>query len=173
MEKAIPKRIHIIGSIGSGKTTLTKRRSAQLQIPYYELDNVVRERFKTGDIIRSEEKRNTYLNEIIHRDRIIEGVHHTWVSPSFENADVIVFLDTKMSTRRRRIISRYCMQKAGLEKANYKPSLKLLKDLYNYNTVFEYESKPKIFEMLRAYESKLIILQSNAEIKKLLLINED
>lgn len=165
MEKAIPKKIHITGSIGSGKTTLTKKLSAQLQIPYYELDNVVRERFKTGDIIRSEEKRNAYLNEIIHRDSwIIEGVHHTWVSPSFENADVIVFLDTKMSTRRRRIISRYFMQKAGLEKANYKPTLKLLKDLYSYNTVFENESKPKILEMLRPYESKLIVLRSNAEI---------
>ncbi|MFG3612939.1 hypothetical protein M2M59_01205 [Rummeliibacillus sp. G93] len=31
----IPKRIHIIGSIGSGKTTLAKKLSDQLSIPYF------------------------------------------------------------------------------------------------------------------------------------------
>ncbi|MEY9971336.1 hypothetical protein ABH966_001709 [Lysinibacillus sp. RC46] len=29
------------------------------------------------------------------------------------------------------------MQKIGIEKANYKPTLKILKDLYNYNSIFE------------------------------------
>lgn len=165
MEKIIPKRIHIIGSIGSGKTTMAKRLSSHLQIPYYELDNVVRKRSKTGDVMRTEENRNAYLKEIIHRDSwIIEGVHNTWVSPSFENADVIIYLDIKMSTRRRRIIFRYFKKKAGLEKANYKPTLKLLKNLYSYNTVYENKKKPKILGNLRPYESKLIVLRSNVEI---------
>lgn len=34
MDKPIPKRIHIIGSIGSGKTTLAKVLSNHLGIPY-------------------------------------------------------------------------------------------------------------------------------------------
>ncbi|WP_371811566.1 AAA family ATPase [Sporosarcina sp. Te-1] len=41
MEKTTPNRIHIIGSIGSGKTTLAKQLSKQLTIPCFELDNVV------------------------------------------------------------------------------------------------------------------------------------
>ncbi|OZU89644.1 DNA topology modulation protein FlaR [Virgibacillus indicus] len=165
MERAIPKRIHIIGSVGSGKTTLAKMLSAQLHIPCYELDNVVWERFKTGDIRRTDEKRDEYLNKIINSNNwITEGVHHKWVSPCFQNADVILFLDTRMSTRRLRIIKRFFMQKIGLEKANYKPTFKILKDLYKYNTVFEYRSKPEIFDMLNPYDSKLIVLKSNSEI---------
>jgi adenylate kinase family enzyme len=41
MEGNIPKRIHIIGSVGSGKTTLARTLSSRLNIPFYELDNVV------------------------------------------------------------------------------------------------------------------------------------
>lgn len=165
MERTIPKRIHIIGSVGSGKTTLAKMLSAQLHIPCYELDNVVWERFKTGDIRRTDETRDEYLNKIINSNNwITEGVHHKWVSPCFQNADVILFLDTRMSTRRLRIIKRFFMQKIGLEKANYKPTFKILKDLYKYNTVFEYKSKPEIFDMLSPYGSKLVVLKSNADI---------
>lgn len=38
MKKKIYKRIHIIGSVGSGKTTLAKEISSKLGIPYYELN---------------------------------------------------------------------------------------------------------------------------------------
>lgn len=166
MDKPIPKRIHIIGSIGSGKTTLAKILSNQLIIPYYELDNVVWKRLDTGDIRRTERERDEYLSSIITSENwIVEGVHHKWVSPSFQNADVILFIDTNLSTRRFRIIKRFLKQKIGIEKANYKPTLKILKDLYNYNTVFEYKSKPEIFDMLSPYKNKLIIIKSNAEIK--------
>lgn len=166
MDKPIPKRIHIIGSIGSGKTTLARILSNQLIIPYYELDNVVWKRLDTGDIRRTEQERDDYLSSIITSESwIIEGVHHKWVSPSFQNADVILFIDTNLSTRRFRIIKRFLKQTIGIEKANYKPTLKIFKDLYNYNTVFEYKSKQEIFDMLSPYKNKLIIIKNNDEIK--------
>lgn len=159
------KKIHIIGSIGSGKTTLAKKLSNQLNIPHFELDNVVRQRFDTGDVKRSEKERDTYLREIITADKwIIEGMHHKWVSPCLENADLIVFLDVNLSTRRFRIIKRYFLQKTGIEQANYKPNLRILKDLYSYNTIFEYKSKPEIVEMLSVYSNKLLVLKKSADI---------
>lgn len=48
--KASPNKIHIIGSVASGKTTMAKDLSMKLQIPYYELDNVVWKRSDRGDI---------------------------------------------------------------------------------------------------------------------------
>lgn len=67
---------------------------------------------------------------------------------SFQNADLILFLNANLSTRRLRIIKRFLKQKIGIEKANYSPTLKISKDLYKYNTVFEYKSKPEIFDIL-------------------------
>ncbi|WP_040982888.1 DNA topology modulation protein FlaR [Oceanobacillus jeddahense] len=165
MNQKLPEKIHIIGSIGSGKTTMAKRPSIQLQIPYYELDNVVWERLDTGDIKRSQAERDETLETIVNSDKwIIEGVHHKWIAPCLQNADIIMFLDTKLSIRRFRIIKRFIRQKLGLEGSNYKPTLRILKNLYNYNTVFEHESKQEIFKMLRPYNYKLILFKNNTEI---------
>jgi shikimate kinase len=42
------KKIHIIGSVGSGKTTLARTLSSHLNIPFYELDNVFGKGFNLG-----------------------------------------------------------------------------------------------------------------------------
>jgi adenylate kinase family enzyme len=167
MESSKPKKIHIIGSVGSGKTALARTLSSKLNIPFYELDNVVWKRSKSGDIRRSEEERDEYLNTIIHSDAwIVEGVHYKWVLPSFHNAELIIFLDTDYSKRIFRIIKRFILQKIGLEKANYKPTFKIFMKMFEWNYYFENESKPEISNMLSQYNDKLLILKDNTEIKK-------
>ena len=75
----LPKRIHIIGSVGSGKTTLAKELSHHFQTPHYELDNVVWERLGTEDRRRTEDERDKILFEIVKKECwVIEGVHHKW-----------------------------------------------------------------------------------------------
>lgn len=167
MEKNILNKIHIIGSVGSGKTTLARMLSSKLNIPFYELDNVVWKRFKSGDIRRSEEERDAYLIHLISSDAwIIEGVHHKWVVPSFQTADLIIFLDTNYSKRTFRIIKRFILQKIGLEKENYKPTFKIFRDMFGWNAYFENESKPEIINILSQYNNKLIVLKNNIEIEK-------
>ncbi|MEB6551329.1 AAA family ATPase [Heyndrickxia sporothermodurans] len=162
MSKAIPNRIHIIGSVGSGKTTLARSLSKKLNIPFYELDNVVWIRTKSGDVQRGQKERDKYLTDIVRSEAwIIEGVHHPWVSPSWEKADLIIFLDTDYSIRTYRIIKRYIRQKLGREKANYQPSFDMFKKMFGWNAYFEKKSKPEIMELLRPYEEKLLILKDN------------
>lgn len=60
LKKNIPNKIHIIGSVGSGKTTLARELSSKLNIPFYELDNVMWKRYESGDIRRTEEGRVIY-----------------------------------------------------------------------------------------------------------------
>lgn len=166
------KRIHIIGSIGSGKTTLARKLSKQYGLPHYELDNVVWIRSDKGDIKRTEEERDAVLSDIlIRKSWIIEGAHHKWVAPSFQRADVIIFLDTRLSTRRFRIIKRFIKQKFKVEKVNYRPTFKVLKFLYQYNTIFDNTSKQEIMAMLVPFESKLIILNSSNDMPSLLKPN--
>ncbi|WP_372660774.1 DNA topology modulation protein FlaR [Cohnella sp.] len=69
-----PYQEDIINKNRSGKTTLARNLSSKHNIPYYELDNVMWKRHKTGDIRRTDEERDEYLDEIICSDRwIIEG----------------------------------------------------------------------------------------------------
>ena len=167
---AIPKKIHIIGSVGSGKTTLARELSSKLDIPYYELDNVVWIRKKSGDIRRTEQERKEYLNSIIQSESwIIEGVHNEdWVSNSFHNADMIVFLDTRYSIRTYRIIKRFIKQKLRLEKSNYKPTFKMFIKMFKWNRYFENVGKVNFFNIYGRHNDKIEVTKNVKLIKKYL-----
>lgn len=157
-------KIYIIGSVASGKTTLAKRLSHQLNIPWHELDNVVHVRLPSGDVKRSVEERDSMFNEIIDSERwIIEGVFRPCFNSGFDKADTIILLDTPVMKRKYRIFKRWISQKLKLEDANYKPTLKMLFLMYNWSSGFE-KSKDDIFKMLGLYKEKVIILDDNKDI---------
>ncbi|MEH6942682.1 AAA family ATPase [Bacillus sp. JJ722] len=168
MKQKIQYRIHIIGSVGSGKTTLAKELSRKLNIPYYELDNVVWKRDKNGDVIRTEKEREEYLNTIINTGRwIIEGVHNEdWVANSFQNADLIIFLDTKYSIRTYRIIKRFILQMFRLEKSNYTPKLEIFFKMFKWNKYFEEVGKPNFYNKFGIYSEKLLVVTNKRCIEK-------
>ncbi|MFG6149235.1 DNA topology modulation protein FlaR [Halobacillus sp. B23F22_1] len=157
------KKIHIIGSVASGKTTLARKLSVKLDIPYYELDNVVWIRNKDEDIRRSEPEREEYLYQILGSESwILEGVHYEpWMRKSFQEADVIIFLDTPYSRRKYRIINRFIKQKLGLEKANYTPTFSIFIKMFKWNASFEKNSKPVVLEKLADYEEKLLMIRND------------
>ncbi len=160
----IPNKIHIIGSVGSGKTTLARELSSQLNIPYYELDNVVWRRTKSGDVRNTPKERDEQLNNIVHSNAwIIEGAHHKWVPQSFQEADLIIFLDVGVAKRRARIIKRFVLQLLNLEKANYTPTFEMFMKMFQWTNDFDKSSKVEIFNMLREYDDKLVVLKDNTE----------
>lgn len=164
MKKRISKKIHIIGSVGSGKTTLAKELSSKFHIPFHELDNVVWIRHESGDIRRTEKERENYLNTIIHSESwIIEGVHNEdWVSDSFRKADLIIFLDTKYSIRIYRILKRFLFQKLRIEKPHYKPTFKIFFKMFKWNKYFEEVGKLKFFNEFGIYRDKLLVANNKS-----------
>ncbi|MBS4172693.1 AAA family ATPase [Bacillus sp. FJAT-49736] len=160
MQKNIPKKIHIIGSVGSGKTTLARKLSSKLKIPYYELDNVVWERHKEGDIRRTVQERINYLNTIFQSEKwIIEGVHNEdWVSDSFQQAEIIIYLDTKYSIRTYRIIKRFILQKLRIERSHYMPTVEIFLKMFKWNRHFEEVGRPNFFKKYKKYSDKILIV---------------
>ncbi|OIJ19010.1 DNA topology modulation protein FlaR [Anaerobacillus alkalidiazotrophicus] len=168
MKKNIPNKIHIIGSVGSGKTTLARELSSKLNVPFYELDNVVWKRHKElEDIRRTEKEREEFLNTLISSNTwIIEGIHNEeWVTNSFRNAELIIFLDTNYSVRTYRIIRRFLLQKLGLEKSNYKPTLKIFFKMFKWNRHFEEVGKPKFYNEFGKYDDKILVVTNKKEIE--------
>lgn len=163
-------KIRIIGSVASGKTTLARKLSAKLNIPYYELDNVVWKRHETGDIRRTYEEMKDYLDEIVQAEGwIIEGVHgEEWVASTFTKADEIIFLDPSYSARRFRIIKRFVRQKLRLEKAHYQSTFKIFLKMFKWNRHFEEVGKPAFYEKYEGTLDKTVVLKKNADIKNYL-----
>ncbi|MEA0552906.1 AAA family ATPase [Lysinibacillus irui] len=163
---AIPQKIHIIGSVGSGKTTLAKELAKTYHIPYYELDNVVWIRKESGDSMRTEQERMAYLQSIVQTDSwIIEGIHQEeWVIQSFQQADCIIFLDTPYKIRIFRIIKRFVKQKIGIEKAHYQPTFSIFFKMFRWNKRFELKGKPKFFKQQGDVLDKLLVVQHKKDV---------
>ncbi|MFE6079453.1 AAA family ATPase [Paenibacillus sp. NPDC057886] len=170
MIKLRPNKIHIIGSVGSGKSTLARQLSARLDLPHYELDNLVWHRVPQGqDIRNSPETRDTLLQKAVHSNQwIIEGVHYEWVARSFEQADLIVYLNTPVWKRNVRILKRFTVQKLGLEQGNYRQTLTMLWKMYKWSYQHDRKEKALIMAFLQPHQHKLCIVRSEAELTRYL-----
>ncbi|ELK46009.1 adenylate kinase [Halobacillus sp. BAB-2008] len=142
------KKIRIIGSVASGKTTLAKELSEYLHIPYIEMDNLVWDRGGGTDRRRTPQERDACLHQVLVEDQwILEGVHRgDWTEDTFFEADVVLMLDPPYMLRTWRIIRRFFRQKAGLESANYRPSLKIFLRMFRWNRHFEKVEKRKFLQ---------------------------
>ncbi|MDB5056129.1 MAG: hypothetical protein JWM44_4179 [Bacilli bacterium] len=160
------KKIHIIGSVGSGKTYLAKFLSKQLSLPYHQLDNVVWKRTTKDDNIRnSVDERDRLLIEIISQESwIVEGAHHQWVVNSFEASELIIYVSPSRISRDLRILTRFMKQKIGIERGNYKQNLRDLFQHFKWNKEYDDVKKPEIFKMLIPYMNKVVVIKNNSEI---------
>lgn len=168
MTKQPIQKIHIFGSVGSGKTTVAKSLSKLMYIPFYEIDNVVWVRNPNGDIRRTEQEIERNLEAIVQTSSwIIEGVHSkAWVYQSWQHADVILFLNTSYSTRTFRIIKRFLKQKLGLEKSNYQPTFKLFLNMFKWNKQFETVDKERFLQLTEIHQEKRIIVHNKRELER-------
>lgn len=155
-------KILIIGIVASGKTTLAKRLSKESKIQHYEIDLIVH------DIINNEKRTNQEQQNIIKNINknncwIIEGTLRKNLYNLLNIADKVIYLDIPLNIRKKRIISRFLKQKIGIEKCNYKPTIKMLKNMYRWTNEFENNRKYLEMELLK-YKNKLIILKSKKQI---------
>ncbi len=108
-------KILIFGIVASGKTTLARKLSKELSIPYYEGDCIAwgfpgEKRYKRSN---EEQKEVIYkINE--NNDWIAEGTYRESQEMLYNLADKIIFLDTPLHVRRFRIVSRFIKQITSL-----------------------------------------------------------
>lgn len=107
-EGSRPRRIHVCGGPGSGKTRLALELGGRLGLPVHHLDEIARVGGGHGPV-RTAEERELLLSGILRSETwITEGVHLLWTEPLLERADVVVWLDYVSWPRAtRRIMQRF------------------------------------------------------------------
>lgn len=147
-------KILIVGTVGTGKTTLAKKLSKDYNIKYYEKDSIVHNDRQNGRK-REEEEQNVIIKNINKNENwIIEGVLRKNLQYLLELADKIIYLDVPKYKRNIRILKRYIKQKLKLEKSNYKPDIKMLKMMFKWSNDFE-KNKKELENLLLKYKNKL------------------
>ena len=122
-------KIFIIGTMGSGKTTLANKISEKLSIKNYSLDDIYY--IKKYDKKRSEIKRKKKLKELLKKKKwIIEGVFNNWTEDIFKEANLVIWLDLNPHYIVRNLLKRFFKKED--DKANFQNIKKASKYALNY-----------------------------------------
>jgi len=158
------EKIYIIGSVASGKTTVAKKLSEKLDIPWYELDCIVYCDSKTERYKRTPEQQVEIIMNIDKSKKwIIEGTYRKSCHCLLDMADTVIFLDPPLMVKKLRVLKRFIKQQLGMEKCHYKSDFKMLKLMFKWTARFEKDRKN--FEtMLQQYQTKLLKLANNTDL---------
>ncbi|SDW14992.1 hypothetical protein [Paenibacillus sp. CF384] len=157
-------KLLIVGIVASGKTTLAKRLSSQLDLPWYELDSIVHHVTADGRHKRTPAEQLEVIMDIDDQEGkwIFEGTDRESYQCLYEMADTIVFLDPPLWKRRIRIFTRFMKQKLGIEKCHYKPDMKMLRMMYKWTQDFE-RNRSRFESKLQIYQAKVIRMNDNKD----------
>ena len=151
------KKIYIIGPVGSGKTTFSKKLSEKYNIKRYELDKVAWDD-ENGNVKRSDEEALRLFSEILENESwIIEDIGRHKFRKGREEADIIYYIKLSRVKAYFRVTKRWIKQKIGIENYNYPPTFNQL--LYFISTVNSYYKKEKSkLKELETFRNKLVFV---------------
>jgi adenylate kinase family enzyme len=158
-------KIRIIGSCGSGKSTLARELSVRLNVPFYEIDNLIWDR-SAENLKYPEELRDRNLEAIVNSDEwIVEGVQYKdWTLASIEKADLVVILNPNVYVRDYWIIKRFILSRTGIRPWNYKQSFKnLCKMIVRWNHRYDIQ---KVKGIVNEYQRAFVIARNKKEVIK-------
>lgn len=136
-------KLYIIGSPGSGKTTLARRISEITGAPCAALDEVQYEPDPDspgGNRRRSDTARDRLFEEILGRENwIIEDTGRKCFRAGQERAEKVVALDIPRRVLLLRVTRRWLRQRAGIERAQYKSTFKMLRLMWKWTLKYSLE----------------------------------
>ena len=150
-------KIYIIGSPGSGKTTLAKVLSKRYNIKHYELDCIVYDDNNNHRKRTKEEIEKIFFTIIKNKSFIIEDVGINKFKKGRDICDKIYYIKLNKARIYKQMISRWFKQRLGKEKYNYPPTIhqffETIKDVRNYSKI----EKTRLSE-LNKYKDKMTFL---------------
>jgi adenylate kinase family enzyme len=150
------RRIHILGTAGSGKSHVAAKLSERYGIKTYDLDDIFWDNRAGGyGVMADPEERDEALEAIITQDAwIVEGAYCRWVFRSFEEADIVIILTTPRWLCEWRIVIRFFKRKLRLIPAKKKETVLALWRLLKWNHRYESDSLPYARDFLDILDRK-------------------
>lgn len=162
-------RIIVIGSPGSGKTSLAKFLAQKHQLPNHSIDDFYWQpgwqRPRNNDWLQILEN---YMSS--NRRWIIDGNYVDYLPMRLQYADIVIYLDVPpllcLYRFIKRAVLRYCdnnhnMPRQSFNKKITKRKLSFQPRLLYKILFFRKTTKPKIFDMINLYNATSVVLGKN------------
>lgn len=155
------KRVHILGGVASGKTTLAKHYAEKAGIPHFDLDSMMFTDVINGKY-RPAPERDSLMQKASDSDEwVMEGVYvGSWVTPAFQRADKILMLNIPERIRHYRLIKRQ-LRWLRRNLASYDRFLPNLVELIKFNRQYTQQLYQYSLNVLSEYGDKVSICNSN------------
>src|SRR5215213_3806690 len=163
------KRVLVIGSGGSGKSTVAAQLGELLNLEVHHLDKLY---WSPGWVKPEPDEWIRIVTELINRDSwIIDGNYSGTLELRLRKADAIVFLDLSRVLCLWRIVKRFFIYRKGnrpdvAEGCREKLDLEFVSWVWNYHR----RSRPKVIRLLREHagEKQIFRLRSRNEVREFL-----
>jgi len=161
------KKIYILGTSASGKTTLAKKLSDKLKIKNYNLDNIFWQKKYTKKRNSTEVKQK--IKKVFKKKQwIIEGVSGYWTSEGVKKSDLIIWLNFSSKILIFRLLKRFILNKDKQKNENWKNTFRLIKYIQSYSKGEHIGSKKFHQDRIEKHVKKVIIIKNNKELQKFL-----
>lgn len=157
-----PKKIIVIGSCGSGKTTFSLQLGYITGLPVIHLD---KEYWQPGWVEPIQDEWIEKLNELMSKDKwILDGNFKSSLELRLQQADTVIFLDFKrhlcLYRVGKRFLKNFNKSRSDMpEGCNEKIDLDFIKFIWK----FPENTRPVIYDKLSKYSLKKIILRTPKE----------
>ena len=158
-------RIMVIGCPGSGKSTFSKKLHQITDLPLYHLDMMYWNADKTT-VEKAVFKERLY-NTIQLDKWIIDGNYGSTMELRLQACDTVIFLDYPLDVCLEGIRERKGKKRTDIPWVEYEEDIEFIEFVKNYN----FESRPKVIELLEKYSYKTIYIFKNREAANNFLIN--
>jgi len=162
-------RIYILGTVGSGKSSLAKRLSKLLGASHYDLDNLVwtktlRKKF-------SEKTRDKKFNNLIKKRKwVIEGAYsRKWIEKGIKKSNLIILLKPSFKKLLFRITKRFLRRKScGRNWESWKDYVGLLNAGKDYNKKGADTGYYRHKKMIDKHNVNFVVIKNNRQLKEFL-----
>ncbi|WP_414045874.1 AAA family ATPase [Macrococcus equi] len=159
------KKIIIIGSPGSGKSTFARQLSKKINVPLYHLDLLNWNADKT--VVNREIFINRLLNILNSEAWIIDGNYGNTLEVRVKECDTIFFLDLPVDV---------CLNSIEERKGKARPDMPWIEEdntdpeFLEFVKRYPYDSRPQVLALMKAYQDKAIfVFKSREEVNNYLM----